>query len=179
MWISFSARSNWGLKDSVPSGFYFFYKVGGGEKIAGKFEVSLDDWGTIDYRGVKRLLDSVKDPADTKTKFVMLPLYMRAMSPQSCPTLCNPMKTSISLLSCWSATLLLLIIPHLATSFCKHETVSLFWKCIYSAILTTYATYHPKYSTNVNSILMTTLWRHLSPCWVVDQPHFYCLLFLI
>ena len=21
--------------------------------------------------------------------------------------------------------------------------------------------------------------RHLSPCWVVDQPHFYCLLFLI
>ena len=91
MWISFSARSNWGLKDSVPSGFYFFYKVGGGEKIAGKLEVSLDDWGTIDYRGVKRLLDSVKDPADTKTKFVMLPLYMRAMSPQSCPTLCNPM----------------------------------------------------------------------------------------
>ena len=64
----------------------------------------------------------------------------------------NGFKTCISLLCCWSATLLSLIIPHLATSFCKHETISLFWKCMYSAILTTYATYHPKYSTNVNSL---------------------------
>lgn len=38
-----SATSNSGLKDLVPRGFYFFYKVGGGEKIAGKLEVSLDD----------------------------------------------------------------------------------------------------------------------------------------
>ena len=29
-----------------------------------KLEVSLDDWGTIDNRGVKRLLDSAKCPTD-------------------------------------------------------------------------------------------------------------------